>query len=294
MYHDYLEKKEGLIFFQATYPFASPEILSGKSLKFEAEGDTSEDDDFDDSKPASTTHQSDIQVRHDAKHDIEAFFWVLTYICLTRKGPNGERRDELKTGSDDSPYARQVRRSYYAIFGSENAQDLIRNKTNLFFSKGDYRRFVVQNFHPYFYPLRELMVRWWKLLRLAHQEPVFETLHDWTLYLLDQCILELGEEKEAASAAIVDRERANDLKSLQIFGSEGSKSQHTAQDIRSAEVKAPNIDVCKAQHPWDMSPDAGQLGTPGMSYRGEPIPEPESPTPTQRPIKECVVVCLVI
>jgi hypothetical protein len=250
---------------------------------------------FDDSNfspdPSHATDTFDIQVQHDAKHDIEAFFWVLTYICLTRKGPGGQRRDELKPNAHDSPYTRQVRRSYYAIFGSENVQDLIRNKTNLFVYTDDYGKYVASYFHPYFYPLRNMMVKWCALLRLAHQEPVFEALHDWTLYTLDQYILRLDtvsktnlKQEDMTAAAAVDAERSDDLKSLQFFGSEAPDAQHMTKITPSvAGAKSPNVG--KAQLPWDMSPDAGQLGTPGMSYRGEPVAEPESPTP-KRPTKK--------
>lgn len=40
--------------------------------------------------------REDGPVVHSAIHDLESFFWVLLYLCLTRSGPGGERRDELQ------------------------------------------------------------------------------------------------------------------------------------------------------------------------------------------------------
>ena len=67
-----------LISLQATYAFASSEILTQERIFSLSE------------TPLKKT------ITHDAIHNMEAFFWVMTYICITQQGPGGDRRDNLK------------------------------------------------------------------------------------------------------------------------------------------------------------------------------------------------------
>src|SRR5258708_19796751 len=57
-------------------------------------------------------------VFHDAVHDLESFFWVLVHICLTRNGPGGVRRDELKEENEEKEEYIPLRRVVFCFFDS--------------------------------------------------------------------------------------------------------------------------------------------------------------------------------
>lgn len=161
---------------------------------------------------------------HNAIHDIEAFFWVLTYLCLTRQGPGGRCRDELMLGRPHDSVSGPIINTYWCLLGNEDIQSMAKNKSRIFI-KDHYKKHVLQYIHPYFSPLKGLLLKWWKILRLAYQYPCFEAVHDAFLNALQDTILELkrqtptsdeGPQAEEAASA-VDKFCKIDLASLQSF-----------------------------------------------------------------------------
>ena len=132
-----------LISLQATYAFASSEILTQERIFSLSE------------TPLKKT------VTHDAIHDMEAFFWVMTYICITRQGPGGDRRDDLKP-EGNAP--KQLLLTNYYLFSSDEVHDLVHNKRRMF-TMDECEEYALQVFHPYFNSLKPLMRKWWKILR---------------------------------------------------------------------------------------------------------------------------------
>lgn len=68
---------------------------------------------------------------HHAVHDMESFFWVLLYLCLTRKGPGGARRDELDHQETPDEDTRRLWRVVYCLFDG-SWDDVAENKRLLF------------------------------------------------------------------------------------------------------------------------------------------------------------------
>src|ERR1700684_2514021 len=66
---------------------------------------------------------------HNAIHDLESFFWVLVYICLTRNGPGGKRRPELMPPRPGgrSPLYNTIQK----VFENVNLSDLALQRQNL-------------------------------------------------------------------------------------------------------------------------------------------------------------------
>lgn len=161
---------------------------------------------------------------HNAIHDAEAFFWVLTYLCLTRRGPGGRRRDELIPGRPHHPYLAFIISAYRCFFGNDNILNMAKNKSQLFLHN-EYEQYVLPYIHPYFSPLQGLLLKWWKILQLAHRYPTFEAVHDAFLGALEQTILELKERPLASASdpqakeatSVVDEFRRKDLALLRSF-----------------------------------------------------------------------------
>ncbi|KAG6846898.1 hypothetical protein H0H93_011218 [Arthromyces matolae] len=138
-------------------PFASPEILEERPL---------------------FPLYSKTRPQHDLRHDIESLFWCMNSICLTRSGPGGKHRDELRADFDGeiTEEVRELQHINYTFF-SADAKIICSNKVHLFLHPQDYDTFIIPRFHPYFNPLKPLMKKWWEMLRMAHRHPTFETLH---------------------------------------------------------------------------------------------------------------------
>jgi len=61
------------------------------------------------------------------------------------------------------------------------------NKKELFVHPRELEQFVLDNFHDYFHPLRELVKEWFHLLALAHEFRTFEyyDIHGMVLEIFD-------------------------------------------------------------------------------------------------------------
>ncbi|KAG6918275.1 hypothetical protein DXG01_015649 [Tephrocybe rancida] len=174
----------------ATLPFASSEVLLSERIFTSG------------SKPA---------VAHNLIHDLEALFWCLVYICVTREGPGGRRREELrpdyKVPVGDQANNIALRNINYCFFAANDIHILARNKSSLFMNN-DFVDCIVPRFHPYFEPLKPLMVRWWNILRTALQ---FPTLFEAPLLAID---VELGKayrELEILIPSAEDRRKSADV-----------------------------------------------------------------------------------
>ncbi|KAG6893023.1 hypothetical protein C0995_001807, partial [Termitomyces sp. Mi166 len=116
------------IIVQATLPFASPEVLDpGYQRIFPLSLF-----DYEQEKNSSTGPPPNV-TPHDARHDLEALFWCMTYICMTREGPGGKRRKELRPEfeDEDNTDVMELRYINYCFFSSDQ-KALIHNKKKLF------------------------------------------------------------------------------------------------------------------------------------------------------------------
>ncbi|KAF8950131.1 hypothetical protein BDZ97DRAFT_1771730 [Flammula alnicola] len=135
------------------------------------------------------------------------FFWVLVQICLTRKGPGGERREELTIDLKDVPATynescRRLRIVVWCVFESDFGR-LRDNKERIFRASENFERYILSNLHPYFDPLKPLVSEWFNLLRLAHTHRGFEyrAVHDRVLAILDRVLGSEDSELDALNEA---------------------------------------------------------------------------------------------
>ncbi|KAG6848210.1 hypothetical protein H0H93_002277 [Arthromyces matolae] len=116
---------------------------------------------------------------HDLRHDLGSFFWCMTFICITRNGPGGQRREELQADykGEITEEFKMLRTVKCTLFSTDDVYTLWDKKTKLFVNTSHYEEFIMPHFHTYFHPLKPLMKRWWQLLQLAHEYPMLETVH---------------------------------------------------------------------------------------------------------------------
>ncbi|KAL1661929.1 hypothetical protein GGF50DRAFT_129122 [Schizophyllum commune] len=140
-----------------------------------------------------------IGVLHDAIHDMESFFWTLLYLCITRSGPGGNRREELDGDiPDDAPSVEDVaelRRIVFCFFGDET-ETIAMNKAQLFSEPELFEEGVLRHVHPYFEPLKPLLRQWWDLLLLAYEFEGYEYhgIHKFVIALLEKALRDIPAE----------------------------------------------------------------------------------------------------
>src|ERR1700676_5051749 len=120
--------------YKGTRPFMSSEIL-GREYIF---SDLDADDDVL-NKPKPLSHEKKVPV-HNAAHDLEGFFWVLAWLCLSRDGP-ARRRSELLPDNND-PQQEPFRTVFARIF--EAGDDVLAlTKQRMFTTSGYFVKSVL-------------------------------------------------------------------------------------------------------------------------------------------------------
>ena len=198
-----------LIHLKGTPPYTSGEILS---TEWYFRGHHGHNDD----------------VFHDAIHDLESFFWVLIHICITRQGPGGVRREELEQKNEVNEAYNSLRRVIYYLFDSDMAT-MAANKARLFTHPAEFEPYILNNFHPSFQPLKEVVKEWFHLLILAHKFHAYEyhNIHDMVLEILDRALKSAPPEDISAEATLkVLDERKTNIKKL-LDGSPFGKNQQS-------------------------------------------------------------------
>lgn len=181
-------------------------------------------------------------VIHNAVHDVEAFFWALTSLCITRGGPGGKRRDELKPGTRSTPETQELFLVVDCLFYSEDIVRLAETKRRLF-TEDLFEKYLLPHVHPYFDPLKPLLVKWWKILQIAYQFPMFEAVHGWFLDALRDIIVALKKDPPVIhpGSADVDKFRQKDLRSLQYFPRQDSEDQKPQGTMYEGSVPTKDI-----------------------------------------------------
>jgi hypothetical protein len=196
-----------LQFFQGTLPFMSVEILNKGPVFKLPDGVTMKD------------------WCHDAIHDIESLFWVITYICLVREGPGKNMlRKELLNGDPDN---KDLQRVIYRYFDTSEHCEILLNKQSLFIDHEKMDNDILLKFHPYFEPLKGMMIQWWRIMILAYKHRKFEyyTIHDQIIHIVDKAMKELSENQDPRSG--IEEERRLKVRDRNLASVQGIKAVGT-------------------------------------------------------------------
>ncbi|KAG6826511.1 hypothetical protein H0H92_015523 [Tricholoma furcatifolium] len=157
-----------------TLPSMSAEVIKGKSII----------------RPFG--YKSTPTFTHQAIHDMESLFWVLIFLCMTRKGPGmGMRRDELNVTNLDINLSRAVNQYFD---GDETA--VLSGKEDLLGQLELIEEEIIKYFHPYFDGLKPLVRNWWNILTLAYnyRAKEFYNIHAYLLRIIDKAIASLPQD----------------------------------------------------------------------------------------------------
>ncbi len=199
---------------------------------------------------------------------MESLFWVLMYICLTRRGPGtGMWREELLQGASNKDA--ELEELLNLKFDSKDQHIILKNKSDLFNPSEPFMERAIEKFHPYFENLKSMMVQWWSLLVIALDERKIEylTIHDQILSILDNIVLKLPPESDeylSFTKKEVERRETVRNERLRLFRS-GAGGGTKAVDLQVFE-----------------SPERAVFTQAPSTQRNKFPTEPESPTPRHK------------
>ncbi|KAL1681117.1 hypothetical protein EV122DRAFT_275480 [Schizophyllum commune] len=229
-----------------TLPFMSPELLGSRPTILVRD---SIDTLYEDIYP-------------DAVHDVEAFFWILAYFCVTRGGPGGQRREELSMDIDDvqDPAERKalelLQNTAACCFDSNSQLFHFRYKGKLHAGGlSEFETQILPCFHTYFAPFKEAMIALFGLFQIAYRFRGYEycSIHDRAIEVLTDLLTKLQvpeydeRENPATVAELMRREDFfEDLrKSIDYFPAEREilespkvTKARTSRDTQSHEASA--------------------------------------------------------
>jgi len=239
--------------FQRTLPFISVEVLDQAPI-------------FESPKGFNETW------RYEAIHDIESLFWVLTFICLVRKGPGiNMLRTEL---FEDNPKDKELQNLLHSYFDSDNRLVICGNKKRLFNRKERMDDDILANFHPYFEPLKNMMDQWLCIMIFAykHRKLEYYTIHDQIIHIVDKAIESLSKSQPNDDPKTkAEAKRRQDLRKERVKWFKG-RSDETAFDA-SGDQEAVSALEFSPQRPLLVPVIGSSLQLPAEP--GSPSPNPK-------------------
>jgi len=237
---------------------------------------------------------------------MESLFWNAVYLCMTRSGPGGKRREEFTTFSgfgkrkpeelseEEVAHIWKVVQCTYILFENDPSE-IYQTKLDMFENPEKLEQHVFPLFHDYFKPLQPLIRAWWNILTLAFPKapdspsPVLFCDHIITAFktALEKAILEFNEtprgyESQEESVATARKQETEHIKQevirLKGLYSHAAESNSTP---KSATVQEPQTPEKETILLWtsDLSPPQdNSLCREGMVSTVSDIVVPPAPT----------------
>lgn len=200
--------------------------------------------------------------RHEAVHDLESFFWVLLWLCLSRAGA-GTRRSELLDMQNISERVQRLQNDFFELFEDYRPASLGNSKKILWTGSNAMLVRLLQSFTPFCAPLQDLVGKFYITLMDAFIDRNFEGLHDNVLKCFDdaEAILRRNtapvvQQNQGAARETGERAQDDDIRDIHL-----KEQRRRKQDLADWDWDSPKI---VKQHPPDreMGPSDQAHPTP--------------------------------
>ncbi|KAI0072497.1 hypothetical protein K474DRAFT_1711526 [Panus rudis PR-1116 ss-1] len=248
-----------------TTPFVSAELLS-RSPYFvkEVDLDLLDDEQLMSDPAGQPGISTSVILFHCWLHDLESFFWVLLWCCISRGGPGGMRRPELWS---NTPAEKPLRESFRQLFEHATLDGMASFKWRLL-NHQTYFRDMLHHTSTYCKILNPLLADFYKILRRAfkegnHTSDLVNTVHD---------------EVVAAFAKTEARSLALNKSSAPV----GDSSNHVKREDAShyaptnalSKAKIPRFPLSRGRAPAPCTPHRRQSSRKSAA---SPLPSPTDP-----------------
>ncbi|GJJ10630.1 hypothetical protein Clacol_004857 [Clathrus columnatus] len=137
---------------------------------------------------------------HNAIHDLESFWWIIIYLCLTRESGGGHRRKNEAVTDETSRLIRNLFDSSDLQVGKTKAKYFHKDNGTALFDA------LLTHFPGYFAPLESMLKRWREVVVLGYTFKAYEyhLVHKYVLRIIAEAINSLPVALERSEA--VDNE----------------------------------------------------------------------------------------
>ncbi|TFK43980.1 hypothetical protein BDQ12DRAFT_731934 [Crucibulum laeve] len=159
---------------------------------------------------------------HQGIHDMDSVLSILNFICITRGGPGGDRREELiskyddvlSDDSEDFKRIKELRNLVRKLFDIDDPAELRNTKWRFFRNPALMDAEVFGSFHPNFEALKPLARNWYTTLRHAYEFSRYEyyDIHRHFLATLDEFIQNFEENSPTLTPEFLQAKHAVDRK----------------------------------------------------------------------------------
>lgn len=115
-----------------------------------------------------------VPVKHDIVHDLESFFWVLCWLCVSYEGPSTRR---TTAWPEDEASTACLKKEIWDTFESTDPTSLASQKRGLLIHSDPDGSVLVRWCTPYFYPLLRLVIGVHATLKEAYENRTFTKLY---------------------------------------------------------------------------------------------------------------------
>ncbi|KAG6884649.1 hypothetical protein C0993_009285 [Termitomyces sp. T159_Od127] len=125
---------------------------------------------------------------HEAIHDIKSLLWVLVCLCLIQSGPGIKTRHEEL--DKNSPLFDPKLQDLIPHLFEGSQKEIETTKRGLHRTWTSFEEQVIMHFHPYFDPLKPLVLKWWNTVILGYRycADKFYNIHSHILCLINKTI----------------------------------------------------------------------------------------------------------
>lgn len=114
-----------------------------------------------------------IVARHETIHDMEGFFWILCWLCISFTGPGArvvfEKEDDI-----DQHLMMTIKK----LFDGEDFDANSDAKRLVITAQYHFQQKILNNMQTYFHPLADTLFKLWNVLREAYQTRSWSDIHD--------------------------------------------------------------------------------------------------------------------
>ncbi|KAF7976946.1 hypothetical protein HWV62_4994 [Athelia sp. TMB] len=128
-------------------------------------------------------------IEHLPVHDLEAFFWVLVYFCISREGPARWRAELSQEPSADTD---SLVSDFTSLFAAETDRTLAFVKSTMWKSKSMAQQSIISHVSPWTAPLIPLIADVYELLKDAYTARHFDDLHETIIELFNRTEIRLS------------------------------------------------------------------------------------------------------
>lgn len=191
------------------------------------------------------------------QHDLEAFFWVLVYLCLSRGAP-ALRRTELLKAMPENPMATLFQGQFFSLFeAADNAMGY--NKYEIMTEPDDLRR-VVRNISGWCRPLVPLVEAFHKALVDTYKSREMDGLYDAVISAFDEALKldALQDESEHSKMYLVNLQQEMERRKKDFPGDWDKVNSPSAKGLNPASRQGSAGRSSLAQAPPSPSPVPGR------------------------------------